>query len=77
MPNLKIAKRSAAFEAIKQLHQYKELTDNLMPLGSKKCVERYFDQYFNHWNDPKFREGNLLILSIKSMYYFLTKFKTC
>lgn len=68
MPNLKIAKRSAAFEAIKQLHQYKELTDNLMPLGSKKCVERYFDQYFNHWNDPKFREGTDFVNKINVLF---------
>lgn len=59
MPSLRIAKRSASFEAIKQLYELNQFTDNLLPISSKKCLDKYSDLYFKTWKDPRFREGNL------------------
>ncbi|XP_031624659.1 endoribonuclease Dicer-like [Contarinia nasturtii] len=53
MPTSKLAKRSAAFEAIKQLYYFGELTDNLMPINRNKCLDKYKDVYFRTWNDFK------------------------
>lgn len=50
MPNLKLAKRSAAFEAIKQLHQLGELTGNLLPINRQKCLDLYRNVYFKSWD---------------------------
>lgn len=55
MPHLKIAKRSAAFEAIKRLHGCGELSDNLLPINKRKCLEIYTDRYFKTWN--QFKDG--------------------
>ena len=38
MPTKKLAKRAAALEACKRLHQVGELNNNLLPVGSK-CKE--------------------------------------
>lgn len=50
MPTSKLAKRSAAFEAIKQLYYRGELTDNLMPINRTKCLDKYKDVYFHTWD---------------------------
>lgn len=55
MPSRKIAKRSAAFETIKKLHECGELSDNLLPITKLKCVELFKDHYFRSWN--QFKEG--------------------
>lgn len=49
MPSEKMAKRSAAFNACRILHERKELNDNLMPINSKRCLEAVGDLYFKHW----------------------------
>lgn len=57
MPTLKLAKRSAAFEAIKKLYDYGELSENLMPYSRQKCLERYDDVYFKTWTE--FKNGKI------------------
>lgn len=49
MPNSKLAKKSAAFEAVKKLHLAGELTDHLKPVTKKICIDKYKDIYFNTW----------------------------
>lgn len=49
MPALKLAKRAAAFQAIKRLYEAGELTENLMPYKGDKCLEQFTDTYFNAW----------------------------
>lgn len=51
MPSLKLAKRSAAFEAIKQLYNIGELNDNLFPVNRLICLDRYKEVYFGTWKD--------------------------
>lgn len=53
MPTLKLAKRSAAFEAIKKLYEYGELSENLMPYNRQKCLERFDKVYFDTWTEFK------------------------
>lgn len=55
MPSLKMAKRSAAFEAIKQLHACGELSDHLKPIEPESCVELHSELYFKSWN--QFKDG--------------------
>lgn len=62
MPNLKIARRSAAFEAIKQLHARGELSDNLKPMTSEKIMELHSDLYFDLWK--LFEDGIRLFMMI-------------
>lgn len=50
LPSLKLAKRSAAFEAIKALHKIGDLSDNLLPIRGQKCVDKYKDEYFRTWH---------------------------
>ncbi|XP_031635095.1 endoribonuclease dcr-1-like [Contarinia nasturtii] len=50
MPNTKLAKRSAAFEAVKRLHIVGELSDHLEPITQNICLEKYKDIYFKTWN---------------------------
>lgn len=57
MPNVKIAKRSAAFNACVELYKNGELNDNLLPISNKKCLDRVKDIYFNHWNSDEFKNG--------------------
>lgn len=55
--NLCVSRRSAAFEACKQLHEIGALSDNLMPFNKRKCIDTYRDVYFNSWSDPRFTDG--------------------
>lgn len=55
LPSLKLAKRSAAFETIKQLYHAGELSDNLLPISRKKCLEKYEETYFKEWS--QFEDG--------------------
>lgn len=59
MPNLKMAKCSAALEAIKQLHACGELSDRLKPIKSDKCIELYAELYFKSWKE--FKYGNEIL----------------
>lgn len=58
MPSLKIAQRSAAFEAIKKLHQCGELSEKLLPINKRLCLKKYKDIYFKTWD--KFADGMYL-----------------
>lgn len=57
MPHLKLAKRSAAFEAIKQLHAFGELNDSLRSMGWEKDVEKFSKNYCKSWEE--FQHGSL------------------
>lgn len=56
LPSLKLAQRSAAFEAIKQLHQCGELSENLLPINRQKCLANFKEVYFKSWEG--FPNGN-------------------
>lgn len=49
LPSLKVAKRSAAFEAIKKLYCCGELSENLLPIKGQKCLDKFKDVYFKTW----------------------------
>lgn len=55
MPNLKYAKRSAAFKACKLLYAFGELSENLMPMTVKRQFNSLNEVYFKHYEN--FREG--------------------
>lgn len=55
LPTLKLAKRSAAFEAIKQLYHAGELSENLLPINRQKCLDKYKETYFKEWS--QFEDG--------------------
>lgn len=57
MPNLKLAKRSAAFKACVKLYEQKALNENAMPVNSIKCMELQKDVYFKIWSSPEFAKG--------------------
>lgn len=63
MPNLKIAKRSAALKACIALYEAGELNINLLPINNKKCIDNVRDVYFKHWNSPEFENGKIVIVS--------------
>ncbi|XP_053683457.1 endoribonuclease Dicer-like [Sabethes cyaneus] len=50
MTNVKLAKRSAAFNACKKLYEQGELSDYLIPIDSKRQLESLSNVYFEHWN---------------------------
>lgn len=58
MPNIKLAKRSAAFKACVALYHKKELNEHLMPINVKRCLEQYEELYFNIWK--KYPNGNYI-----------------
>lgn len=49
LPSLKLAQRSAAFEAIKKLYNCRELSENLLPINKQKCLENFKSIYFKSW----------------------------
>lgn len=51
MPNIKLAKRSAAFNACKKLYENKELSEHLIPIDSKNQLNQLKSVYFEHWKD--------------------------
>ncbi|XP_055622059.1 endoribonuclease Dicer [Toxorhynchites rutilus septentrionalis] len=51
MPNIKLAKRSAAFNACKKLYEHSELNEHLIPIDSKRKLDTVADVYFNHWKE--------------------------
>ncbi|XP_062563406.1 endoribonuclease Dcr-2-like [Armigeres subalbatus] len=51
MTNIKLAKRSAAFNACKRLYENKELNEHLIPIDSKRQLDDLQDVYFKHWKD--------------------------
>lgn len=55
MPNLKLAKQSAAFKACLLLYELKDLNENLMPITVKRKFETVKDIYFKHFKNF---EGN-------------------
>lgn len=57
MPNIKLAKRSAALKACVELYKAGELNDNLMPISNKKCIEKFKDVYFKLWSSEEFKDG--------------------
>lgn len=57
MPNLKLAKRSAALKACVKLYEQKALNENAMPVNSIKCMALQKEIYFNVWNSPEFARG--------------------
>lgn len=60
MKNIKLAKRSAAFNACKKLYENGELTDYLIPIDSKLQLQSLSSVYFKHWND--FGDGEFLLM---------------
>lgn len=54
MWNIKLAKRSAAFNACKKLYENGELNEHLIPIDSKYQLNHLEDVYFKHWK--KFTE---------------------
>lgn len=59
MPSLKLAKRSAAFKAIKKLYDCGELSESLKPFDDQERLERYNDVYFKTWANAEFQNGML------------------
>lgn len=49
MTNVKLAKRSAAFEACRKLYEAGELNDHLIPIDSKRQLANVSEVYFRHW----------------------------
>lgn len=49
MSNVKLAKRSAAFEACRKLYDAGELNDHLIPIDSKRQLANVSEMYFRHW----------------------------
>ncbi|KAG4075988.1 hypothetical protein HA402_003814 [Bradysia odoriphaga] len=49
MPNLKLAKQSAAYKACILLYENNDLNDNLMPITVKRKFETLKDIYFKHY----------------------------
>ena len=49
MPNLKLAKQSAAFKACKLLYEHGDLNENLMPVTVKRKFATINDIYFPHY----------------------------
>lgn len=56
MTNVKLAKRSAAFEACRKLYEAGELNDHLIPIDSKRQLVNVSEVYFRHWK--QFEEGS-------------------
>lgn len=56
MHNIKLAKRSAAFNACKKLYENGELNEHLIPIDSKYQLNHLENVYFKHWQD--FNEGS-------------------
>lgn len=71
MPTLKMAKRSAALEACKELHKIGALNDHLYPVNTFKCLENQKEIYFKIWNSQEFRNGinSLFKFTIKSIHF--------
>lgn len=57
MTNVKLAKRSAAFEACRKLYEAGEFNDHLIPIDSKRQLANVSEVYFRHWK--QFEEGSL------------------
>lgn len=57
MPNIKLAKRSAAWKACVELHKCNDLSDNMLPINKKKCLDLFKETYFSHWDAPAFKNG--------------------
>lgn len=53
MPNLKLAKQSAAFKACKLLYESGDLNENLMPITVKRKFASINDIYFKHFENFK------------------------
>lgn len=51
MFNIKLAKRSAAFNACKKLYENGELNEHLIPIDSKYQLNKVEDVYFKHWKN--------------------------
>lgn len=51
MPNLKLAKQSAAFKACKLLYENGDLNDNLMPITVKRKFDSINGIYFKHYEN--------------------------
>ncbi|XP_058457103.1 endoribonuclease Dcr-2 [Malaya genurostris] len=49
MRNVKLAKRSAAFNACKRLYENGELNDHLIPIDPKRKLLNLVNVYFTHW----------------------------
>lgn len=58
MDTIRLAKRSAAFKACKQLYLNGELGETLLPIDSTKKMLDLKEIYFQHWEN--FEEGNSL-----------------
>ncbi|GAB0088496.1 endoribonuclease dcr-1 [Sergentomyia squamirostris] len=52
-PNIKEAKRSAAFETCIKLYQSGELGENLLPIDKTTHMKNMEKVYFNHWSNFK------------------------
>lgn len=53
MPSLKLARRSASYNAVKKLYDSGELTENLKPFDREERIERLDDVYFKTWTNYK------------------------
>uniref|UniRef100_A0A1Q3FBT5 Putative endoribonuclease dicer n=1 Tax=Culex tarsalis TaxID=7177 RepID=A0A1Q3FBT5_CULTA len=49
MKNVKLAKRSAAFEACRLLYEAGELNEHLIPVDAKRQLANVSEIYFRHW----------------------------
>lgn len=59
MPNIRLAKRSAAQKACVALHKCGDLSDNMLPINKKKCLDLVRETYFKHWQSDAFKNGKL------------------
>lgn len=53
MPSLKLARRSASYNAVKRLYDCGELTENLKPFDTDERLDRFDNVYFKTWTDYK------------------------
>lgn len=53
MRSIKLAKRSAAFNACKRLYENGELSEHLIPIDSKRQIQKISHVYFRHWEEFK------------------------
>lgn len=71
MPNLKLAKQSAAFKACKLLYDYNELNENLMLMTVKRKFDSLSDIYFKHYKNFKGSVRPLIDFSSFFLNFFL------
>lgn len=73
MPNIRLAKKSAAQKACVALHQCGELSDNMLPINKKKCLDLVKSTYFSHWESDAFKDGKFFVRNTSTSQNFIAR----